>query len=447
MTMELRDYQKDDLNKVLQNDRYCLFSDPGTGKTAVFCMAIKLRYELYGSKTVLIVPNALFKKTQEDVVEWTEWCEEEVAIVSGTPLKRQEIYKNKNIRCFIISANTFGKEYNQLYDFEPEINQIVVDEMSYIYKSHDSQRTQALYSSSVKIKYIILCTGTPVSGRYNSAYPILALCAPLAYGTYKTFMNYHAVYSNMGFLIGWKNPLRLAEILKKIGVRHTFSEVYKNSPEDILILEKCELDSNVKNAYLDLERDALLELEDEMLDARNPAVKAIKCRRLLAEPESFNLVDKEKENGKDEVLKIHFQTAIDSKSQIIVFASFVGEQERIANLAADMGLRVGLINGSVSDKVRGEVDKGFRDKNIDVIVANPTCSGVGFNWQSASEIIFADLNYDDSEYIQAKRRGNRGTRTVPLRIYILTYGTKIEKRIMKILSRKRNEFNAVLGEN
>lgn len=443
MTVTLRDYQLKDLNELLKHDRFGLWHQQSCGKSFVFCMAIKIRYEVYGDKSIIICPTGLHCKTKEDVLQCTDWDSEQVAIVGGTPLKRQAIYKDDNVRCFIISADTYTKEWEMILNYQPQVNHVVIDEMTAMYKSHSSKRTQSLYKSSMKIKKFVFSTGTIVAGRYDSAYPAIALCEPRFYMSYQNFMNCHAVYGNFNNVVGWKNPVRLAEILKRIGIRRTVNDCYPDYKEDIIMFEKCDMDANHKKAYKELETEAMLELEDEWLDAGNPMTKSIKCRRLVSAPESFNLISKVEMNGKDEVLKVHFQNAIDSNEQLVVFSTFVDEQNRIANLAAEMGLSVGLINGSTPTTKRGEIDKGFRDGKIQIIVASPACCAFGFNWQNAAACIFASLDYDDSTFDQARKRINRGSRPTPAKIYILTYGTKIENRIFQILSRKRKEFTAV----
>ena len=57
------------------------------------------------------------------------------------------------------------------------------------------------------------------------------------------------------------------------------------------------------------------------------------------------------------------------------------------------------------------------------------------------------MSYDNSEFSQAMGRGDRGSRTRPLLVYILTYDTKVEKRIMTILYRKSDELKKIFSKS
>lgn len=289
-------------------------------------------------------------------------------------------------------------------------------------------------------------TGTLIDGRYSSAYPAIAVIEPRYYLTYNNFLRTHAIVDRtFGHIVGWRNPEKLRKILERHSCGISVQEAYKDRTEDIVIYEKCELDVKQKQAYLEMEEFAMAELDDAYLDARDGGggVKQIRCRQILSCPEAVGLTIPKQ--GRDELLKVHLKEALDYRKPLLIFAVFEAEQERIVKLCKDVGLRVALINGSVSDKRRGEIDLDFRSGKIDVVVGSPKTCSVGFNWQHVDKIIFTSYDHKDSTFEQAIARGNRGTRKEPLRVYILTYGTKVEKRIMDIIKRKKLENKKVVG--
>lgn len=445
--MELRDYQKKDLEFHLSRDRSANLSMAGTGKSPTFSRYIYTRYLIDGCKTVFIMPGGIMKKNQEDVCNWSGWSENEVVIVKGDKKKRLEIYKRSKVKCFIISADTFGKEWEILLENQPDINCCVIDESHLLYAGHASQRTQSLYRASRRIKYFLFCTGTILNGKFSSAYPALAIIEPRFYMNYQNFLNYHAVYDSFGRIAGWGRPEKLKKSLEMISVRHTFKECYPEDKGYIMFYEKADIDENLKANYLQLEQEALLELEDKNLDCSNPAVKAMRARVLLSAPESLELELKPKTNGKDELLKVHLETAKEEKSRIVIFSVFQAEQERIKKLCEDMDLRVGLINGSVSNQKRGEIDVAFRNHELDVVIGSSQTCSVGFNWEFAKEVIFVSMDYQDSSWEQGIQRLSRGTRKEAVPVYVIGYATKVEKRIMDIVKRKMKEKAQIFGLN
>lgn len=442
---ELRDYQKKDLEFALSRDRSANFSEAGTGKSPTFSMYIYMRYLIDGCKTVFIMPGGIMKKNQEDVCNWSGWDETEVVIVKGDKNKRLEIYKRDEIKCFIISADTFGKEWQILLENQPAINCCVIDETHLLYISQASKRTQSLYAASRKIRFFLMNTGTPLNGRFSAVYPTLAIIEPRFYMNYQNFLNYHAVYDQFGRIVAWSRADKLRKALQMISVRHTFKECYPNSKGYMLFYEKAEMDENLKKNYDVLKVEALLELEDQNLDCSNPCVKAMRCRQLLSCAESMNLELKCDNSGKDDLLRVHLETAKQEGSRILIFSVFQAEQERIRKICEDMGLRTGLINGSVSNQKRGEIDVAFRNHKLDVVIASPKTASIGFNFGFAKEVIFVSMDYQDSSFEQGIQRLDRGQRENAIPVYIIGYKSDVERKIMNIIKRKMKEKVEVFG--
>ena len=440
---ELRPTQVADIEKAMKTDRCLNLSEPSCGKTYVMTRIMWLRYLMYGCKSIWIMPTALMRKNSEDIYDSTTFTKDDVCIVSGTKEKRLQLYKNKNIKIFIISADTYANEWNVLLENQPEINQVVSDETHAYWGTHTSKRTQAMYASSRKIKYWYFASGSLVNGRFSSAYPAIAVCEPRFYMNYQNFLNYHAVYNRWGQICGWGRPDKLRKIFETIGVRHTIKECYPNNPQFIVIPEKAEMDENLRQNYLTLEEEALLELTDENLDCGNPMVKATRARLLLSAPESLDLELKPTFNGKDELLKLHLESAKEEGARILIFSCFVAEQNRVKKICDEMGIKCAIMNGSVSQKKRGEIDVGFRNNEIQVVCASPDVASFGFDWQFCKEICYLSISYQDGTWNQSLMRISRGTRKEPALVYVLTYGTKTEKRIIEIVKRKMKEFNSI----
>ena len=170
---------------------------------------------------------------------------------------------------------------------------------------------------------------------------------------------------------------------------------------------------------------------------------AIRCRQIMAHPQTMKILGENELTGKDQRLLIHLEDHKQSGKPLVVFASLVPEQERIARIARSMGLKVGLINGTVPAKGRAEIDRKFCAGEIQVLVGSPATAAVGYNWGFVDTIIFVSLDYKDSNFIQGYRRAVRGVRDKPLLIYILQYESKVEDRILEIVEIKSKLSNQV----
>ena len=418
------------------------YSACATGKTYTMAWLAEYYWKTEQCKTVLINPISLSVKNKDEIVRFTDFEEDEVQIVSGTPAKRAVQWKNTKAKVFIVGPDLFGKEWEQML---PDVKSILVDESHLAYSGHKSARTQAFYMAQKKANHITFFTATPIgSGKASSIYYAFCCCAPLVFANFKRFMNYFAIYNSLGYIIGWRHMDVLGEQLKKFSVGISFKEAFKNASENIVSFETCDFgDSDIEEKYRSMEDDALMELDDRYVEANSGGVKLLRCRQLLECPEVFGLEPKIR--AKDELLKSHLQHIIDgSEKQILVYSAFVAEQERIVRICTEMGLRAGLINGSVVGAARASVAKKFESGEFQVLVASPATMAIGFNFEFVSSVVFVSADYDNSAFHQACFRGNRGTRSTPLPIYILVVNCKVEKKFWKkVLSEKEDYKNTV----
>ena len=418
------------------------YSACATGKTYTMAWLAEYYWKTEQCKTVLINPISLSVKNKDEIVRFTDFAEDEVQIVSGTPAKRAVQWKNTKAKVFIVGPDLFGKEWEQML---PDVKSILVDESHLAYSGHKSSRTQAFYMAQKKANHITFFTATPIgSGKASSIYYAFCCCAPLVFANFKRFMNYFAIYNSLGYIIGWRHMDVLGEQLKKFSVGISFKEAFKNAAENIVSFETCDFgDSDIEEKYRSMEDDALMELDDRYVEANSGGVKLLRCRQLLECPEVFGLEPKIR--AKDELLKSHLQHILDgSEKQILVYSAFVAEQERIVRICSEMGLRAGLINGSVVGAARASVAKKFESGEFQVLVASPATMAIGFNFEFVSSVVFVSADYDNSAFHQACFRGNRGTRSTPLPIYILVVNCKVEKKFWKkVLSEKEDYKNTV----
>ena len=418
------------------------YSACATGKTYTMAWLAEYYWKTEQCKTVLINPISLSVKNKDEIVRFTDFAEDEVQIVSGTPAKRAVQWKNTKAKVFIVGPDLFGKEWEQML---PDVKSILVDESHLAYSGHKSARTQAFYMAQKKANHITFFTATPIgSGKASSIYYAFCCCAPFVFGNFKRFMNYFAIYNSLGYIIGWRHMDVLGEQLKKFSVGISFKEAFKNAAENIVSFETCDFgDSDIEEKYRSMEEDALMELDDRYVEANSGGVKLLRCRQLLECPEVFGLEPKIR--AKDELLKSHLQHILDgSEKQILVYSAFVAEQERIVRICSEMGLRAGLINGSVVGAARASVAKKFESGEFQVLVASPATMAIGFNFEFVSSVVFVSADYDNSAFHQACFRGNRGTRSTPLPIYILVVNCKVEKKFWKkVLNEKEAYKNTV----
>lgn len=436
----LRPYQSAHLAFHIAKKRSLNLSHPGTGKTPTACLYIQYLNRIEKAIVAFVMPKSLLKKNYDELLRFTDFLPEEVAVVDGTPKKREEIYANPKVKVFLMGFDCFSREWQKL---PKEFNGVVVDEFHMGYKTNDSKRTQSFYRAMNRVKFFLGMTGTLIDGRLSSAYPAIRVIEPRYYASYKNFLYQHAITDDFGTVIEWTNHAKIKRILAREAVAMTFEEAYKGSPKPIIIPEKCGMDKIHLNAYKEFEDKALLELEDNYLtDSGSGGVHQMRCRQILEAPESIGL-EGIPYLGKDEMLKVHLEDTKNSGKPLLIFSVFTAEQERLVKLCEEYGLRTGLINGSISGKNRSKIDQDFRAGRLDVVVGSPETMAVGFNWEHVDTVIFVSIDYKDSNWKQAIQRADRGGRKYPLRVYRLFYDVKVEHRLFEIIKRKQEDSRKV----
>jgi len=416
----------------------CLdLSDPGTGKTPPACTYMGFLWSHRKVRSVWTMPKSLLKKNRDELLFFSDLTEEDVVIVDGPPTKRTKLMKSDG-KVFLMGFDCFSNNWQELLGYHPDIDAHVSDEIHMGYGGPSSQRTQSMFAAMKHIKYFLAMTGTIINGRLSSVYPCIELCAPHLYPHgYDQFESRHSLKDTFGNTVAWIDPKPISQFLGKFGVRQTFEAAY-GKEKKVIVVEECDMTPKQYEAYEEFEETALLELEEVWLDGSLPGVNFIRCRQLMEHPQTFGEpLDKIKHTGKEEQLRIHMQHALDTGEALIIFAALVPSQERIAQLAEKMGLRVGLINGNVSTKRRNVQSEAFIARELDVMVASPATASVGYNWGFVDHVVFSSMDAMDSSFVQGYRRAMRGVRKRALLITLLKYrNSKIENRIFEIIDQK-----------
>jgi SNF2 family DNA or RNA helicase len=437
----LRDHQIADLAFYIATPRCLNLSDPACQKTGSAVVYMWYLWDQLQTKTAFVMPMSLLRKNKDEIVEFTHFKPEDIQIIDGDKERREKQMRNPNAKVFLMGFQRFSDDWQRLKQFHPDMGACVVDELHLGYAGYKAKRTTQWIEGMRTFTYFLGMTGTIIKGKLESAYPAIEVIEPRFYGSYGGFLAYHRLQDEYGTTIGWTNHSKLSQVLARVAVRHTFTEVH-GAEAKVIVTELCDMSPKQRKAYEEMEDEALVELTDEFLEGASPAVNAIRCRQIMAHPETFNLASGET-TGKDERLLVHFGDAAQSGEPIAVFASLVPEQERMVKLATKAGLRTALINGNVSSAARARIDEAFRAGQLDCVVASPDTAGVGFNWHHLQVMVFTSLNYMDDSFVQAYRRGIRGKREKPLLIYVLEYRDSIDQRIMQIIEQKSMEANKV----
>lgn len=335
----------------------------------------------------------------------------------------------------VITTFKFAQtHWKRLLEDMPDIDLFLVDEihMPGGYSTPSSKATESFYHINRHTNRFVAMTGTLINGRLDSAYPAISVIEPRYYGSLHGFMYEHAaVVDDYGRVVVWKNEPKLKKIIDRHSIKLSFEEVYGDEPV-VFFTEYVDIDEKVKPYYDEFQEQALLELEDgRILDGSMAGVAIMRVRQILSHPETM-FKDIPVWTPKDERVQIHLSEG----KKTLIYASLIPEQERLLRLAESLGLRAALINSTVTGSQREKIDAMAQAGELDVIVASGPTAAVGFNWEMFDVVIFASVDFMDTNVLQAYRRASRGTRTSTLRVIFLRYRSPVETRMYGILTDK-----------
>lgn len=404
-------YQRYCINRVIGDDALGLLLDMGLGKTVIMLTAINdLKYNRFLVRKVLVIaPKKVAEATwQKEAEKWDHLKLLRIVTVLGT--KQQRIRAlNTPGDVYVINRDNVQflvDYYRNAWPFD----MVVVDESS-SFKNHEAKRFKALTWVRPHMKRIVNLTGTPAP---NSLMDIWAQIYLLDQGERlgKRFHGFRARYFEQNAYSMRYTMKKGAEdaIMNKISdiCVSMKAEDYIELPDCVDVDHPVKLDAKAQKAYDRMERDMLLQVDEDMIDAGSAAVLTGKLLQLCN-----GAVYCADDNGERKAIKIHdckielFLELIEGLNgkPALVFYNFQHDLERIMKALERSGLRVVKLSGAAEQQA-------WNNREIDILLAHPASCAYGLNLQAGgNHVIWFGLNWSLELYQQAIARLHRQGQT------------------------------------
>lgn len=435
---QLRDYQITGYHWLVQNIKSgfgsILADDMGLGKTIeVLTTILHLKQEDEINKTLIVVPTSLLTNWQKEINKFT-------------PTLTSYIYHGPNRKfpkkeCdIVLSSYGIIRKDEEKFDKE-KWDLLVIDEAQNI-KNDYTQQTIAI--KSIKSKYKIALTGTPIENRLSEYWSIFDFINKHYLGTEKSFRKNYIIpiekERNAHALQNFKK-ITSPFILRRL---KTDKNIIKDLPEKITNDVYCNLTTKQTALYKKTIDPIMEELDNttEQINRRGIIFKLITAlKQICNHPAQYTKTKKIliKESGKMEVLIDILDNIIQNNEKVIIFTQYVQMGDIIKQLVEEtFNTDVMFLNGSVQRKKRDQMVNEFQNNSQKkIFIISLKAGGTGLNLTAAQNVIHYDLWWNPAVEDQATDRAYRIGQTKNVMVYrLITTGT-FEEKINNMILEKR----------
>lgn len=417
-------YQAYCTERIISDSSLGLFLDMGLGKTVITLTAINelLYHRFEVSKVLVIAPKKVAETTwSAEAQKWEHLKHLRISKLIGTAQQR--------IRALNTPADVYvinRENVPWLVDYDSNawrFDMVVVDELS-SFKSNKAQRFKSLCYVRQHIRRFVGLTGTPASNGLTDLWAQVYLLDGgerlgknithfrTRYCECETHGGHFTTYSMKP---GAEESIKAAISDICISMK---TEDYLTLPDCITVDVPVILDARAKRRYEQFEKDMLLQIDENTLDAGTAAVltgKLLQFANGTVYAENKNAV--EIHSCKLDVLSELIEGL--NGQHVLLFYNFQHDVDRITARFAKSGLTVRQL----------KTDTDCRDWNngkIDILLAHPASAGYGLNLQQGGHhIIWFGLNWSLELYEQANKRLHRqGQREAVIVHRLITQDTR-----------------------
>ena len=427
---DLHDYQIEGVEFIKKQETSALFLGLGAGKTITTLTAYSDLLDDFAISKILIIAPLRVAQTvwHTEAKNWEHTKDYRFSKILGTPEQRLKAL-NANSEFYVINRENLVWLVNQMKKKSDwKFDAIIIDESS-SFKSHSAKRFKALKKVAGLSFYRTLLTATPNSNSYMDLWSQFYLIdggARLGFNV-SMFRRTYFIPDNMGWSYYIKDG-SVKMIQDKIKDK-VISASYDDLPPSTSTIMESPLSGDLRKQYLKFEKDALLAVGDEELNAVNAAVLTGKLLQF-----SSGAVYGEEIDGKKPVhhfhdLKLDMIDEIlefNPDENIIVIYNYKHELER---------LKKKYPQGQTLNKDGSTVDE-WNEGKIKMLFLHPQGAGHGINLQHGGHImIFMGFTWSLEYYLQVKGRIDRQGQKNNCQFIHLVVGA-VEHKLMKTLAKK-----------
>ena len=429
-------HQREAMAFLKNRDKSACFADMGTGKTKI--SVDRLTDKGY-KKTLVLCPRKAIRVWEQEFKKHSYLYNNDDLVLSASKegnsiqqaTNHYEILKN-NDRTVIIT-NYAMLYQDPMWDFLSyvDFDHIILDE-SHRIKSNDSQASFKLFRLGRNCPDKLILTGTPMDKPHDIWAQFRFMDHKILGCSWSDFKQKYCVETGSGVrkkITSYKNLDELYEIINKNC--YSISSDVLDLPDLVEIDKFAVMNKDAKKAYKDIDSKLSAVCRNSSDSAKNNAENKIrslcmKARRLASGFKNDKLVF----NHKMELLEETIEE-IPDKDNIIIFAYFHNEMDKIKECLNKKGFICGEISGREDDR------EGFESGELDALVVQIQAGSEALNCLTRARWgIFFAPTYSYLQYAQARKRLHRPGQKNTVRLIRLITENSIEEKMIRIIQEK-----------
>ncbi|MDP5274586.1 DEAD/DEAH box helicase [Chengkuizengella axinellae] len=428
--------------------RAILADEVGLGKTIEAGLILKeYMIRQLVKKVLILVPASL-------VLQWVRELNQKFNIPA---VAQKKAYMWDQYDIIVASVDTAKRNPHRDIVLDKEYDMLIVDEA---HKLKNKKTTNYQFINSIRKKYCLLLTATPIQNDLKELYNLITILKPGQLGNDSQFKSNYVVDKRIP-----KNESQLREELTSVMIRNRRSDgqldLTKRNVRNIP-LKLSEEEYDLYTSVTDFVRKrteenngamgflfSLITLQREVCSSRDAVfVTLVNLFKKTTEDSPIRemiwaLVDKIKKINSHTKAKSSLELVQQINDKVIIFTEYRATQEYLLNFLKEHQI--------VSVPYRGGMNRGKKDwmmdlfrKRAQVMVATEA-GGEGINLQFCNHVINYDLPWNPMRVEQRIGRVHRLGQKNDVHIYnLFTKGT-IEEHILHLLHEKINLFETVVG--
>lgn len=444
MALTLFAHQKESIKFCQPRPRTFDASDPGTGKTCVAIETFAERRLRGGGCALIICPKSSIKSTWKgDFKKFAPYMRVSCAYA-----------QNRN-EAFWATADAYVTNHDatkwlakQPPEFFASFDTLIIDELG-AFKHSTSQRSKALNKVKKYFKYRHGMNGTPnpntITDIWNQMF-VIDDGARLGSSFFK-FRATVCIPKQVGpsaNMLKWEDRPgandAVSKLIEDITIRHKFEDCI-DIPPNYAYAVPYQLTPKQHKNYLQMEKDQLAMIENQMVTAVNAATVATKLLQIASgavydETGNYHLVDEERYSA--------VMDKAEERAHVVIFFLWKHQKAQLIAEAERRKMSYCVIDGTVPDGKREENIEYYQRGMYRICFAHPQSAAHSLTLTRGSATIWPSPTYNLEHYQQGLRRIYRaGQQNKTETITFVAEGT-IEERVWEALENKKVRMDDLL---